>query len=364
MILSRYIAMRYLRSFGIVTLGFTAILFFVDLVEQMRRFAEARVSVFHAAGLSLLQIPDGFYGLLPMVALLGGIALFLSLSRSSEMVAIRAVGRSALRFLVAPLLMAAIVGALGVAIINPLVAATTQRYALEAERLGGPTQTVSLGEGAVWLRQSLGEGGQVVIRATRASPDATTLYDASFLIFDPVEGPIRRVVAAQAQLAPGAWALTGVKSWSLTDTNPEASAVTAPAQRLESDLTPARIRDGFGVPEAVPIWRLPSFISGLQRAGFSARRHEVRLQAELARPALLAAMVLLAAAFTLHHMRGRRTGLLALLAFGAGLGLYFLSYFAQVLGDNGDIPPWVAAWAPPAIGALAALGRLLRLEDG
>ena len=54
MILSRYIAMRYLRSFGIVTLGFTAILFFVDLVEQMRRFADAGISVFHAAVLSLL----------------------------------------------------------------------------------------------------------------------------------------------------------------------------------------------------------------------------------------------------------------------------------------------------------------------
>lgn len=364
MILSLYIARRYLRSFLTVGLAFAAILFFVELVEQLRRFADDGVGVGGAAGLSLLQLPGRFYTILPLIALLAAIALFLSLSRSSELVAIRAAGRSALRFLIAPALAAVALGVGMVAVLNPIVAATAQRYSAEAAALGGQAQTVSVGSNAVWLRQSLGgDGGQVVIRATRASPDATTLYDASFLVFDPAAGPIRRLSAEQARLVPGAWELRGVKSWSLAESNPEAQALLLPQLRLDSDLTADRIRDAFGAPEAVPIWQLPAFIAGLERAGFSARRHQVWFQTELARPALLAAMVLLAAAFTLHHLRGRRTGALVLGAFAAGLGLFFIAHFAQVLGDDGQIPPALAAWVPPLAGALAALGRLLRLEE-
>lgn len=364
MILPLYIARRYLRSFLTVALTFTAILFFVELVEQLRRFSDDGVTVRHAAGLSLLQLPGRFYTILPLIALLAAISLFLSLSRSAELVAIRAAGRSALRFLVAPALAAVALGVAAVALLNPIVAATAKRYDAEAAALGGRAQTISVGSNAVWLRQSLGsDGGQMVIRAARASPDATVLYDATFLVFDAEAGPVRRLAAEQARLQPGAWELRGVKAWSLADANPEADALSVPQQRLDSDLTAERIRDAFGSPVAVPVWQLPAFIAGLERAGFSARRHQVWLHMELARPALLAAMVLLAAAFTLHHLRGRRTGGRVLAAFGAGLGLFFIAHFAQVLGDDGQIPPVLAAWAPPVAGSLAALGRLLRLEE-
>ena len=85
---------------------------------------------------------------------------------------------------------------------------------------------------------------------------------------------------------------------------------------------------------------------------------------ELARPLLLAAMVAIAAVFTMRHMRGRKAGILVLCAFGCGIGLFFLRNLAQVLGDNGGIPPALAGWAPPIVALLFALGALLRLEDG
>nr|WP_154337257.1 LPS export ABC transporter permease LptG [Paracoccus sp. S-4012] len=349
-----------------VGIGFVAILFFVELVEQVRRFGGAGVGLGGAAALSALLVPGTFYTILPLIVLLAGMGMFLALSRSSELVAIRASGRSALRFLAAPSAVAVLVGLLAVAFLNPIVAATVQRYGDAADALDrGRAQTVSVAEDSLWLRQALGDGGgQVVIRAERASRDATTLYDATFLVFDAQAGPLRRLIAREARLVPGAWQLADVKVWPLAQPNPEAVATTAPTLELPSDLTAERIRDAFGAPEAVPIWQLPQFIAGMERAGFSAQRHRVWLHTELARPALLAAMVLIAAAFTMHHVRGQRTGGLILAAFAAGLGLFFLRHFAQVLGDNGDIPPALAAWVPPAAGTLLALGRLLRLEDG
>ncbi|MGZ3217735.1 LPS export ABC transporter permease LptG [Paracoccus sp. T5] len=368
MILAVYVARRFLRSFLLIAGVFLLILFLIDMIEMIRRFSSRDIGLGGAARLAALNIAGSFYSILPLMTVLSAIALFLGLARSSEMVAIRASGRSALRVVAAPAAAAVLLGALTVGLLNPLVAATGQIYdeaVAEIDRAG--RQTVSLGASAVWLRQAVQEdgeeAGQIVIRAARASPDAVTLYDATFLVFSQ-EGPVRRIEAREARLTPGAWDLRDVADYPLERANPQAEVARQDSLRLASDLTAQRIREGFGRPEAVPVWQLPTFIAGLERAGFSAARHKVWFQMELARPFLMAAMVVIAAAFTMQHVRGRNTGAAVLLAFGAGIALFFLRNLAQVLGDNGQITPAMAAWTPPLVGALLALGLILKREDG
>lgn len=373
MILSAYVARRFARFFIMISLIFVAILFLIEMVEQIRRFADDGVALGGAAGLAALNITASFYSILPLLTVLAGIALFLSLSRSSELIAIRASGRSGMRIVTSAAVTAVIFGVLSVAILNPLVAATTKKYdamVAQIESHGG--DTIGLGESEVWLRQGLrytdpsGRDltGQVVIRAARASPDATTLYDATFMLFTPESGVTGRAEARQARLSDGMWHLSDVKLWPLDSENPESQAQSVPTFEVPTELTAERIRDGFGQPDAVPFWQLPGYIDGLERAGFSAQRHKVWLQMELARPLLMAAMVVIAAVFTMRHMRGRQMGVLVLGAFACGIGLFFLRNMAQVLGDNGDIPPSLAGWAPPLVAVLFAIGALLQLEDG
>mgnify|MGYP006200054097 CR=1 FL=1 len=140
--------------------------------------------------------------------------------------------------------------------------------------------------------------------------------------------------------------------------------ILANGATLATDLTRDRIHDSFGTPSAISFWNLPTYIAGLERAGFSARSHLVWYQIELAQPLLLAAMVLIAAGFTMRHARMAQTGVLVLLALLAGFGVFFLRNFGQVLGENGQIPVILAAWSPPLAAVLLALGFLLLLEDG
>jgi lipopolysaccharide export system permease protein len=48
----------------------------------------------------------------------------------------------------------------------------------------------------------------------------------------------------------------------------------------------------------------------------------------------------------------------------AGFLLFFLRNFAQILGENGQIPLWLAIYTPPIASMMLALGVLLHLEDG
>ncbi|HOZ33062.1 MAG TPA: LptF/LptG family permease, partial [Tabrizicola sp.] len=207
--------------------------------------------------------------------------------------------------------------------------------------------------------------GQTVIQAARANPDGTELFGVTFLGFDADGLPVRRVEADGAKLVNGAWELTGTKSWDLAQANPELAAVTTDGPvALPSDLTADRIRDSFGTPSAIGFWDLPGYIADLERAGFSARAYKLWFQMELALPVLMAAMVLVAAGFTMRHVRFGGTGKMVLIALLSGFGFFFLRNFAQALGDTGQIPIALAAWSPPVAAVLLSLGLLLHLEDG
>jgi len=364
MTLSLYFMRRFLKSVAQVFLIFFGILMLIDMVEQLRRFAPQGIGLAGAAELALMNVPASLYRILPLIVIFASIALFLGLARSSELVVVRAAGRSGLRFLLAPVGMALLLGTGVVAVLNPFVAATSKNYdALYTRQAQGAEATFSINESGLWLRQG-GPEGQTVIRAARSDLDGTRLFAASFLIFDAAGIPSQRIEAEEATLRAGEWALTQAKYWDLTARNPEVSARTEATASLPSELTPERIRDSFGDPSAIPIWSLPDYIARLEQAGFSARAHRVWFQMELALPLLLAAMVLVAAGFTMRHARAGRTGQMVLFALLGGFGIFFLRNFAQVLGENGQIPVLLAAWSPPVAALLLALGLLLHLEDG
>lgn len=362
--LDLYFMRRFIRAFAIVFAVFLGVVLLIDMVEQIRRFDSDVVGLVEAAELALLQAPATMYSMLPLLIVLATIMLYLGLARTSEMVVTRASGRSAIRSLGAPLTTALLIGVLGVTALNPIVAATSKQYELAYARYQGTENTTSLSEDGLWLRQ-VSATGQVVIRAERSNLDGTQFFDVTFHGFDTSGRSLDRIDAEKALLEPGQWVLSNAKRWRFLDgRNAEQGAEQIARLTLPSDLTQEQIRDGFGTPSAIPIWELPGFIRQLERAGFLALQHRVWLQMELANPALLAAMVLIGAGFTMRHTRFGRTGLMVLFAILMGFGIYFLRNFAQVLGENGQIPVLVAAWAPPLAGIFMSLGLLFHMEDG
>ncbi|MDE3121562.1 MAG: LPS export ABC transporter permease LptG [Paracoccaceae bacterium] len=365
MTLNFYIARKFLWAFLMVLGGFSALMVLIGLVSELHRNASASIGFAQAAGLAALGMPDGVYRILPLVTILAAIMLFLSLARTSELVVIRAAGRSILRTLLAPIVTALVIGAAGVAVLNPIVAATSNAYTrLENHFASSGGNVLSLTREGLWLRQS-GPAGQTVIRAQHASLDGTHLSTATFITFGPDGMPLTRIEGATADLTQGGWVVHNAKIWQFAGVaNPELSAVRQAEVTVPSDLTQAQIRDSFGNPGQVPIWQLHAFIDRLMQAGFSAREYRVHLQTELAMPLLLVAMVLVAAGFTMRHVRFGHTGVMVLAAVIAGFAIFFLRNFAEALGNSGQIPVALAAWGPPLVAILFSLGLLLHLEDG
>lgn len=364
MILHLYFARKFLGLFGAIAALLFSLIVFVDLVDLLRGFAGAEVGFTQVLGLTLLKSPALLSEILPLIVLMAAIALFVGLARTSEMVVTRAAGRSALRALVAPVSMALIIGLLALSVFGPMVAAMTTRFnALSESYRTGGAAALSLSAEGLWLRQGSAEG-QSVIHAARANADGSRLYDVMFLAYAPGGGPVQRIEAQSAALVTGAWLLEGAKVWSL-----DAGVAEAQAQRFEtlfvaSNLTLDRIRESLGTSGGLSVWDMPRFIAQLEQAGFSAQRHRVWLQVELAQPLFLVALVLVGSAFTMRHTRLGGTGQAVLTALLLGFVLFFARRFAVILGENGQLATALSAWAVPVAALLLALGLLLHAEDG
>lgn len=365
MILHLYFARRFATSLLLITAVLSTLIVLTGLLEQAGRSFADTLSFRDMLRLTLLDAPQTINLILPLIVVLSTVVLFISLARSSELIVTRAAGRSAMVSLMAPLAVAALLGVLAVTMFNPIVAATAKRYAQLSDGLrSGGAAALSISDEGLWLRQGT-QNGQTVIRAWRSNTDGSVLFDVTFISYERGGGPVQRIEAESAALQDNGWLLSNAKAWPLrAGVNAEAQSTFAPVMTLPSTLTLDRIRDSFGSAGSISIYELPDFIRQLEFSGFSPRRHEVWFQVELARPLFLMAMVLVASAFTMRHTRAGGTGVAVLSAVLLGFSLYFIRSFAQILGENGQIPVLLAAWAPPIASILLALGLLLHREDG
>lgn len=360
-----YFARKFLWIFLGIAMVFFVLTVLVDMVEQLRRYDVDAVGFDRVVGLTLLRTPESLYQLIPLIVILATIALFINLSRSSELVVVRAAGRSGIVSVLSPAAMALVIGLLSVTTLNPIVAATSLQYETQSDILrSGGRSALSLSQEGIWLRQG-GEDGHAVIHAGSTNTDASVFLDITIITYAHESGPQKRIEADSARLVEGGWELSNVRTWDLNvGLNGGAKPIHETTVAFPSSLTADRIRERFGTPSSISIWKLPAFISELNVSGFSARRHQVWLQMELAQPLFLMAMVLVASAFTMRHTRFGNTGVAVLTSVLIGFSLHFVRNFAQILGENGQIPVLLAAWAPPTASVLLALGLLLHMEDG
>lgn len=362
MTLYRYFLLRFMGGFLRVFAIFAGILILVGTIDQLSSLREGQ-GIGRAFYLAVLDQTRAAFTILPLVMAIASVSVFLGLARTSELVVVRAAGRSGLQFLIAPVSGALMIGALAVAIFDPIAAATGKLYRLET-RNQGSSAMFSVTGGGVWLRQGDG-AAQSVIKASLVSNDGLTYQDVSFFTFDASGNPVSRIEAKSAVLGDQSWSLIGARKWDLQAQNPAVSAMQLPdGTQLATDLNMEKLTRGFGAPSDISFWALPSYIADLERSGFSARAYRVWLQMELALPLTLAGMVLIVAGFTMRHARSGKTGQMVIYALMAAFAIFFLRNFAQVLGQNGQIPAFLAAWGAPIAAALLAISLLLHLEDG
>lgn len=357
---TRYIAAQYLIWFVSVfaVLGFVVALF--DLVEMTRRASGKDEAGFDVV-LSMVgfKLPYLLQDMMPFVILFATMFALWRLSRSNELVIARAAGVSVWQMLSPIIVIAVLIGATQVAFLNPFAAAMNAKYeALSSYYLKRQASQLALSPTGFWLREpSLGFVD--VIHARRVSQEGMELSDVMVLRLNEREQFMERIDAEQAILHDGQWRLTNANISDLEGRTRRVAEI-----HLPSNMTNQKIKDSFASADTIPFWELPGFIDTLHAAGFSAAEHRLQFHRLLSTPLLLAAMVLVAAAFALRVQNRTGTGLMVLGGVASGFAFFFAARLIHALGLSTTLPVHLAAWIPAGVTCMLGVAALLHFEDG
>ena len=337
----------------------------LEMTEYIRKYDINKVHLVVLFRLSLLNLPEMMYQVLPLIILLSSLWMYLGLSWTSELIIIRASSRSAIRSLVGPIVSTFLIGLVAIFFLNPIIVTTSKYHQTMIDKFTNSSRAVTaVLEKGLWMKQDT-NNGQIIIQASKSDPTATFFNDLTMYGFNKSGSPTYHLRAASASLDSGSWNLKKVRYWNFnTLSDAGTQGMDFSEFSVTTNVTPIQIIKGFSEPNTTTLWELPKLISRLDQAGFPSIKHKIWLQMELANPILLICMVVIASAFVTKHARISNVGVSILLALLLGFSIYFLKNFANVLGQNLQIPVLIAAWAPPLAGLFISLGLLLHIEDG
>jgi lipopolysaccharide export system permease protein len=356
--LGRYLTLRFLKTIAAVFAAIVGTVYVFDLVELLRRSnGMPGASAGYIAYLALLRTPTVAEQILPFCVLFGTMAAFIDLTRKLELIVARSAGISVWQFLLPPVAIALMIGVLSVTAFNPLSAAMKQRADVIEARLFGRTGSAG-GDSSLWIRQS-GIDGEAILRAESARDAGTVLKSVIAYVYQPNGKFEERVQAASATLLPGAWKLQDAE-------------ITAPGEDphkvgiylLATDISSGDLSETFLTPDSVPFWALRRMREEAAVAGLDPNGLDLQFQTLLARPLMLVAMVLIAAAFSLRFFRFGGIGKMVGGGIAAGFVLYLLTKMVSDFGEAGILSASVAAWSPAVVGSMLGGLALLNQEDG
>lgn len=341
-----------------VTIGFLALFFFFDLVDELRwvgRTGPQGYQLSHAMLFVVLSIPSHLYELLPITVLIGTIFVMARLAQSSEFTIMRTSGMGPWRAMRTLLTLGGFFVVLTFAVgdyIAPLSDKAAQL--IKVRHLGRLTS----GATGAWLKERQDDHSYAVnVRAL--TPDGGML-DIRIFEFDA-----KGLLASQTRAASGrfgdgsAWELTDVQRTSFQQRGGDEARVdrqNAPTLQWPTRISADMVAASLLKPDRMATVDLFQYIRHLDSNGQSAQRYEIEFWRKVFYPLSCLVMVVLALPFAYLHFR---SGGIAGYVFGgvmAGISFFLLNNVFGYAGNLQNWSPWLTAAAPGIIYSLLSLG--------
>lgn len=357
--LSRYIGRNFLINSLFLLLMLLGLVYIFEVIELLRRsagHAEATPALMFIMG--AFKVSKAGQKILPFAILFGAIYTCWKLNKTQELVVMRAAGLSAWQFLAPMVATALLFGFFATAVINPISAFLISKYdQMEVIYLQKNNNLVTVSRTGIWLRQPMDEG-YALLHANGFDKTDWRFTGVQVMFFDSKDNFLTRIDSPIAYLRDGHWELKQAL------VNDRETATRHDTRELPTDMTSEQIEESLADPEMISFWKMPEYLRIMEETGLPVTQLEIHFQSLLAEPFLLAAMVLLAATFSLRPARFGGTGIMITLGVAVGFFIFFMESMLHAFGVSQKIPSYLAAWTPAVVSLLMGATALLHMEDG
>lgn len=355
--LRKFLYGEVIGAVALVTLGFIALFFFFDFVEELQnvaRNAKVGYQIPQAMAYVGLMAPSHVYELLPITVLIGTIFVMARFAQSSEFTILRTSGLGPWRAL-------RTLGLLGLAFtlftfavgdyIAPFADKTAQR--LRAQFLGNLT----IGKTGAWLKDRQ-LYGHYAVNVGALTPEAQ-MRDVQIFEYDNKGFMVSITRAESASFGEGDfWQLINLKRTDFPELESSRAAITTAQQdslRWPTKVTAEMVAAAVLKPERMGTVALFQYMHHLKDNGQSAQKYEIQFWKKVFYPLSCLVMVVLALPFAYFHFRSGSIATYVFAGVMAGISFVLLNNVLNDLGNLHGWQPWFTAALPGMIYSMLSL---------
>lgn len=344
--LDRYVLQEFWKIFFATAMGFPLLVIMIDLTDRLDRYLNRSLPKSQIALSYLYWIPESMFMALPAAVLFATVFSIGSFTRHSEVTAAKASGISFHR-LVLPMFLASIaVAAFGLALGELVPVANAKRNELLQEnRYSRHTEKFNF--------VFAGERGRVYkisnLNVARGTIDNVEIERKGM----GDEYPTYLVSAREAQWdSSKGWRLEGGLMHILPDSVRGVAIAFDSLRDRRFREQPAELTTNPRSPDEMRFGQLSRFITALERSGADVNELKVELMLKIAVPITCIIIAIFGAPLATSTRRG---GAAYGIAVSLATTVIFLTsiQLTKAIGGGGAMPPYLAAWLPNVVFAIA-----------
>ncbi|MBX7199040.1 MAG: LPS export ABC transporter permease LptG [Rhodospirillaceae bacterium] len=348
MIMSRYLMRSFVGHFVALLAGLVLFLQTLDLLATANEILNGGgPPIASLLRYVSLRAPSLIETLAPLAGLLGALMALLGMARNSEIIAMRAAGRSVFS-LIGGLVaigigLSAMLFLFGEFVVVP-ASASLQEWRNAGFKADGQVDT---GDNN-WLIE-----GNTIIRVGHVAREGQVLNDIH-LFRQGTHADITEILTVRL-------AVWEDDHWTMFDVE-RVGGTGADPPTWETHLKPEHFIHEQAHPNQLSLNALQEYVGKVTMGSRPTYFYETWLQQKIAGPIVLALMPLLAAIAAFSHHRQGSPALTLVWGITFGFGFIVIDNILLAMGQFGSLPPSFAAWLPLAIFATGGVWLVFNLE--
>lgn len=367
----RLIYGEVLTAIALVALGFLALFFFFDLVDELQYLGKnnglsAAADIYqirHALLYVTLLIPNHLYELLPISVLIGTIFVMARLAQSSEYTILRTSGLGPWRALRLLLVLGSFFVTLSFAVGDYVAPASERAAQLFKARY---QSKITVGQTGAWLKEKQPYNSYVV-NVKELTPD-NQMQGVQIFEFDNKGMIVSTTQAPVAQFTGGdAWMLkqatraefnvpASPADISKSQNGAKVSRATLQTFRWPTEISAEMVSVALLKPDRMGTIDLFNYVRHLNANGQSAQRYEIEFWKKVFYPLSCLVMVMLALPFAYLHFRSGGIASYVFAGVMIGISFFLLNNVFGYIGNLRNWQPWLAAATPGLMYMAVSLG--------
>ena len=365
----RLIYGEVLAAIALVALGFLALFFFFDLVDELQYLGKSNgvnpgeiYQIRHALLYVGLLVPNHLYELLPISVLIGTIFVMARLAQSSEYTILRTSGLGPWRAL--KLLLA--LGALFVVfsfVVGDYVAPASERA---AQLLKARYQSkITIGQTGAWLKEKQAYNTYVVnVKALTPDNEMQGVQVFEFnnkgLIVSTTQAPLATFGTGDAwqlqQATRAEFDVSGAAGTARPQERAKVTRTVLESFRWPTEISAEMVSVALLKPERMGTIDLFNYVRHLDANGQTAQRYEIEFWKKVFYPLSCLVMVILALPFAYLHFRSGGIAGYVFAGVMIGISFFLLNNVFGYIGNLRNWMPWLAAATPGLLYMAVSLG--------